>query len=113
LYLPYCVPHDRFQVPALEPYAAEADWPDQAKIYASMITRMDRDIGRMMRLLKAMDIDENTIVFFCSDNGAANRYDDVLDSSGALRGRKRDMYDGGIRTPMIVRWPNRVPAGVE
>ena len=75
-----------------------------------MITRMDAHIGYIMKLLKELKIDEKTIVFFCSDNGAANRYEGLFDSSGPLRGRKRDMYEGGLRTPMIVRWPNRVPS---
>ena len=53
------------------------------------------------------------MVFFCSDNGAARRWEGRFDSSGKLKGRKRDMYEGGIRTPMIVRMPGRVPAGVQ
>lgn len=110
LYVPYTIPHDKFEVPDLEPYA-DRDWPKNAKTYASMITRMDADVGRITRLLEELEIDESTIVFFCSDNGAANRYEDVLDSSGVLRGRKRDMYEGGLRTPMIVRWPGHVPTG--
>lgn len=64
-------------------------------------------------LLKELGIDENTIVFFCSDNGAADRYEGVFDSSGILRGRKRDLYEGGLRTPMIVRWPGTIPAGLK
>jgi len=72
---------------------------------------MDRDIGRLFALLKELEIDEQTIVFFCSDNGAAQRWEGRFDSSGSLRGRKRDMYEGGIRTPMIVRWPGNVAAG--
>ena len=76
-----------------------------------MITRMDADVGRIMSLLKDLAIDSKTLVFFCSDNGAAKRWEGIFDSSGPLRGRKRDLYEGGIRTPMIVRWPGRVPAG--
>jgi arylsulfatase A-like enzyme len=93
----------------LGPYS-DKDWPQNAKVYAAMITRMDNHIGHIMSLLKELAIDKKTIVFFCSDNGAANRYDGLFDSSGPLRGRKRDMYEGGLRTPMIVRWPKRVPA---
>jgi len=109
LYLPYTVPHSRFEIPDLGPYL-DKDWPQNAKVYAAMITRMDNHIGHIMSLLKELAIDKKTIVFFCSDNGAANRYDGLFDSSGPLRGRKRDMYEGGLRTPMIVRWPKRVPA---
>ena len=52
------------------------------------------------------------MVFFCSDNGAAQRWEGVFDSSGKLKGRKRDMYEGGIRTPMIVRYPEVVQPGI-
>ena len=79
--------------------------------YAAMITRMDADVGRILDLVKELDIDERTLIFFCSDNGAANRYEGLFDSSGILRGRKRDVYEGGIRTLMIARWPGKVPAG--
>ncbi len=110
LYLPYTIPHSKFQIPDLGTYA-DKTWPQQAKIYAAMITRMDRDIGIILDLLHTLKIENRTIVFFCSDNGAADRYDSLFDSSGPLRGRKRDLYEGGIRTPMIVRWPGKVPAG--
>ncbi len=109
LYLPYTVPHSRFEIPDLGPYANRS-WSEKAKVYAAMITRMDDHIGQIISLLKELVIDKKTIVFFCSDNGAANRYDGLFDSSGLLRGRKRDMYEGGLRTPMIVRWPGKVPA---
>ncbi|TVS14505.1 MAG: sulfatase [Planctomycetaceae bacterium] len=108
LYLPYTVPHDRFQIPELEPYTRDTQWPPQAKVYASMLTRTDRDMGRMLQLLEELGIDQQTIIFFCSDNGAANRYEGLFDSSGPLRGRKRDMYEGGLRTVMVARWPGRI-----
>ena len=112
LYLPFTIPHSKFQLPDYGPYA-QADWPEQAKVYAAMITRMDRDIGTILELLEELDLAENTILFFCSDNGAANRYDGLFNSSGPLRGRKRDLFEGGLRTPMIVRWPGKVPAATE
>jgi len=110
LYLAYTVPHARYEIPSTEPYTGKP-WPDDAKVHAAMITRMDRDIGRLMALLKELDIDRRTIVFFCSDNGAAKRWEGVFDSCGPLRGHKGDLYEGGLRTPMIARWPGRVPAG--
>ena len=109
LYLPYTVPHARFEIPDLGPYENK-EWPEQAKVYAAMITRMDDHIGKIMALLKELEIDKKTIVFFCSDNGAADRYDGLFDSSGPLRGAKRAMYEGGLRTPMIARWPGSIPA---
>ena len=78
LYLPFTVPHAKFQTPDLGVYA-DRDWPEEAKRYATMISRMDADIGRILNLLKELQIDERTIVFFCSDNGAANRYDGLFD----------------------------------
>jgi len=110
LYLPYTVPHAKYEIPSTEPYT-DKPWSADAKVHAAMITRLDGDVARIMALLKELDLDEQTVVFFCSDNGAANRWDGVFDSSGPLRGHKTDLYEGGIRTPMIVRWPNRVPAG--
>lgn len=111
LYLPYTIPHDDYEIPDTAPYTHE-EWPQDAKVHAAMITRMDRDIGKIMELLKSQQLDENTMVFFCSDNGAAKIWKGIFDSSGILRGHKRDMYEGGIRTPMIVRMPGKVPAGV-
>ncbi|GAI94263.1 unnamed protein product [marine sediment metagenome] len=76
-----------------------------------MITRMDTDIGRIMALLKSLTIDNDTLVFFCSDNGAAKRWDGIFDSSGPLRGNKTNLFEGGIRTPMIARWPGKIAPG--
>jgi len=75
-----------------------------------MVSRMDGDIGRIRALLGELDLQERTLLFFCSDNGAANNWPGVFDSSGPLRGKKRDVYEGGIRVPMIVTGPG-VPAG--
>jgi arylsulfatase A-like enzyme len=109
LYIPYCVPHAKFQFPTKEPYSNKG-WNKQATLYAAMITGMDRDIGRIMSLLKKMNVDENTCVMFCSDNGAADRYDGLFDSSGPLKGGKRSMHDGGLRVPMVIRYPNVIKA---
>lgn len=109
LYLPFTVPHGKFQVPEQGAYANE-DWPAQWKNIAAMITRMDKDIGRLMALLKELKLDENTLVFFASDNGAGYQ-PKFFQSSGSLRGMKRDMYEGGLRSPSIARWPGKIRAG--
>ncbi len=110
LYVPYCIPHALYQIPSVAPYENEP-WEDEAKVHAAMITRMDRDVGRILTLLKELDIDGDTIVFFCSDNGSARGWSGVFDSCGPLREKKGSLYDGGIRTPMLVRWPGNTPEG--
>jgi arylsulfatase A len=110
LYLAFTIPHAKLQVPDIKPYEGES-WPDNLKTLAAMITRLDRDVGRLMALLKELKLDENTLVFFASDNGGAWS-DKVFQHSGPLRGRKRDMYEGGLRSPSIARWPGKIPAGV-
>ena len=110
LYLAYQIPHSRYEIPSMEPYT-DKDWSHDAKVHAAMITRLDRDVGDLIDRLRQYGIDENTLVFFCSDNGAARRWEGVFNSSGRLRGHKRDMTEGGIRVPMIVWMPGRVPQG--
>jgi arylsulfatase A len=109
LYLAFTIPHQKLQVPDLAPYESES-WPQNLKTIAAMITRMDRDVGRLMALLQELKIDENTLVIFNSDNGAVYR-DTTFNHSGPLRGFKRDMYEGGIRTPSIARWHGKIAAG--
>jgi len=111
LYLPYTIPHNRMEVPDLGAYAEE-DWPDDAKIYAAMVTRLDGYVGRLMADLDRFGLAENTLVIFTSDNGPlkGNR-SEVLNSAGGLRGFKSTLYEGGLRVPMIARWPGHVPAG--
>jgi arylsulfatase A-like enzyme len=79
-----------------------------------MITRMDSDIATILERLEAHGIDDNTIVMFSSDNGATyvdGSYPDYFDSVGEFRGLKGSVFEGGIRVPMIVRWPGTVEAG--
>lgn len=125
LYLALTIPHSNNEafrakgngqeVPDLAPYATEA-WDEPTKGHAAMITRMDGDIGRLFEKLKALGLDENTLVFFSSDNGPhqeGGSDTDFFDSNGPHRGTKRALYDGGIRVPLIARWPGHIkPATV-
>ncbi len=123
LYLAYIIPHanneegkrsgNGMQVPSDAPYSSEP-WPQIEKNKAAMITRMDADIGRLMDKLKELKIDDDTLLVFSSDNGPHQEGGvdpKFFESSGPLRGIKRDLYEGGIRVPCIVRWPARIKAG--
>jgi arylsulfatase A-like enzyme len=82
--------------------------------FAAMINQLDDYVGDLMREVSELGIEDNTIVFFASDNGPhleGGADPDYFNSNGGLRGYKRDLYEGGIRTPMIVRWPGKVRAG--
>ena len=122
LYLSFTIPHanneagkEGMEVPSDAPYSGR-DWPQQQKNHAAMITRMDTDIGRLLTKLKELGIDDNTIVFFTSDNGPhreGGADPAFFDSNGPLQGIKRDLYEGGVRVPMIARWPGKIqPGGV-
>jgi len=120
LYLAVTIPHANneagpagMEVPDYGPYEGE-DWPDPQKGLAAMITRLDTDLGRLMTLIASLGLDDETLVIFTSDNGPhreGGNDPDFFDSNGPLRGIKRSLYEGGIRVPMIARWPGRVPAG--
>lgn len=113
-YAPWTPPHDKYEIPDDEPAVElykDKPWPEDAKVVAAMDTMIDRHVGQLVGLLEELKLDRRTIVFFCSDNGAAQRFDGVLDSSGPLKGRKRSMYEGGIRVPMIAYWPGEIEAG--
>lgn len=94
---------------------ADLDWPDAQKGHAAMISRLDEQVGRIIETLERLGIDNDTYVFFSSDNGSHREggFSPAFNnSSGPLRGIKRDLYEGGIRVPLIVRAPGRLSAGL-
>ncbi len=112
LYVPYTIPHADFDVPEIESYAREQGWSKSAKAYASMITRMDRDVGRITDRLKTHGIAEKTLVIFTSDNGSAAKFSHFK-SNGEYAGRKGQLTEGGLGVPCIAWWPGKVEPGTK
>lgn len=113
LYLPFTLPHGDYVIPHKEPAYqryADKDWSQKVKNYAGMVTRADESVGKIMKLLKELDIDDNTIVFYTSDHGPNPPFARSLGSAGPFRGIKRQLTEGGLRSAMAVRWPNVIPA---
>ena len=130
LYFPSTIPHVALHIPdeELKPYLGK--WEETPftreggygytphmtprAAYAAMISRLDKDVGRIMALVKELGLDDNTLVMFSSDNGTTHLEKEVdyefFESVGPLRGLKGSLYEGGIRVPMIARWSGHIKA---
>nr|HPM83541.1 sulfatase-like hydrolase/transferase [Candidatus Anammoximicrobium sp.] len=109
------LPHGRFEIEDVGQYA-DRPWTPQQKNYAAMVTRLDRDVGRLLNLLKELQLDEKTLVMFSGDNGSSFPPNSEIgrlfeQAANGMRGFKRELYEGGLRQAAIARWPGVVPAG--
>ncbi len=111
LYLPHYAVHTPIQAqkPLIEKYEAKlkTDSSQFNAAYAAMIESVDRSVGRIMDTLNQLGLDENTVVIYTSDNGGLS----PVTRNHPLREGKGYVYEGGIRVPLIVRWPGRIKAG--
>lgn len=116
LYLPYTIPHGSLIVPDLGIYK-DKNWAIQYKEWAAMITRMDTEVGKLLSLINELGLDENTIIFFASDNGNSSyeygrslkvSLNDFFNLNSPTRGRKTNSYNGAFHVPAMVRWPGHI-----
>ena len=113
-YCPWTPPHGTYpkvpHEPAMKDFK-DKPWPEEAKVYAGMVKMIDRNVGEILALLKELNIDDRTIVFFCSDNGGLSGFKDIFHSTGPLRGNKGTFYEGGLRVPLMARYPGKIEPG--
>ena len=130
-YLPYIMPHVELVAPPAARRVYEGQFPKMAKDdprpgyidsddaladFAGMVTYLDKLVGEVLARLKELGIEDNTIVFFTSDNGPqpgawSDVFVDYFDGNGPYRGAKTNFYEGGIRVPLLVRWPEKIKPG--
>ena len=125
-YLPFTPPHGNFDIPDHDPAWAlykDKPWPEPARRYAAMVTMLDRHVGEILALIKELGLDQRTLFLFTGDNGGADYFVTPEFPRGVhsankdpktgveFRGRKGQLYEGGIRIPVAARWPGRIAPG--
>ena len=118
LYLPYTPPHGTIVVPELGIYK-DKDWPLIYKAYAAMITRMDTEVGKLLDLLEELDLADNTLIFFTSDNGnsdprageGAPAFKEIFHNQAPTAGSKGDIRDAAFHVPALACWPGHIEPG--
>ncbi len=125
-YMPFTPPHGLFDIPDSDPAWSlykDKPWSEDARRYAAMVTMLDRHVGEIFSLLKELNLDDKTLVMFSGDNGGNDYFPTKEQPRGVhsanknpktgieFRGRKSTLYEGGLRVPVIARWPGKILPG--
>lgn len=110
LYVSYTLPGVKADAPTTKPYSTEA-WSPEQQLHAATIYRLDRDVGKILDLLDERGLTSSTLVLFCSDNGPEGDQVDFFQSTGSLRMGGGRLYEGHIRSPLILRWRGHLQEG--